>query len=551
MQSCGAGNSSTHFCFGAGIVPRPVCPIDACQIAGLRAIAVSSWTNLASLHLSLDIIAGPIRCTLSTEEKPVSTDLTSTEPTRRTFLKASAVGLTAAAASDLASALGARAFAPPSDDISVRVTSGKLRYAAAAPLAWHNSSATDQNVITVDPAKKFQEILGFGAAFTDAACYTFNRLDPPAREQLFHDLFHPSEMGLNVCRTCMGSSDYSTEVFSYDEGEPDPDLKRFSIAHDQAYVLPMVRQARKENPDLFLFSTPWSPPGWMKAGGSMLGGCMRPRYLGPYAQYFLKFLQAYAAEGVPVQAVTVQNEVDTDQDGKMPACSWTQEYEIRFVRDHLGPLLRKNGLPTKIWILDHNYNLWGRAAAELDDPDLRKYCDGVAFHAYVGTPEMMTKLHDVHPDAQLFWTEGGPDYTSPNYQTDWANWGKTFTEAIRNWCQSISGWNLALDEKGRPNIGPFPCGGMVTIHSRSKEITRSGQYWAFAHFSRVVRRGAHRFDSVSTLADVDHVAFENPDGKRVLVVTNSGPAKTATIKNGSKAADLSLAPDSMTTLCWS
>ena len=162
----------------------------------------------------------------------------------------------------------------------------------------------------------------------------------------------------------------------------------------------------------------------------------------------------------------------------------------------------------------------------------------------------MDKVHDAHPDAQLYWTEGGPDYTSPDYATDWTNWGQTFTQAIRHWCQTISGWNLALDEKGRPNIGPFPCGGMVTINSQTKEITRSGQYWAFAHFSRMIRRGARRFDSQGILPNVDHVAFENPDGQRVLVVTNSGPAKTATVKQADKIAELSLAPDSMMTLSW-
>ena len=442
----------------------------------------------------------------------------STKRTRRTFLKTSAAGLAVAASAGLRSA-GA---AVGSGDIAVRVTSGNLRYSPAASASWRSTSAAADNIITIDPSTKFQEILGFGAAFTDAACYMFNQLAPPSRERLFHELFHPSEMGLNVCRTCIGSSDYSTEVFSYDEGEPDPEMKRFSIAHDQAYVLPMMRLARKENPDLFLFSSPWSPPGWMKAGGSMLGGSMRPHYFGPYAQYFLKFLEAYAAEGVPVQAVTVQNEVDTDQDGRMPACLWPQEYEMQFVKNHLGPLLRQKGLSTKIWILDHNYNLWGRAVAELDDPDLRRYCDSVAFHGYVGTPDMMSKFHEAHPEAQMYWTEGGPDYTAPDYLTEWVKWGQTFIAAIRNWCQSITGWNLALDEKGRPNIGPFSCGGMVTIHSQTKEITRSGQYWAFTHFSRAVRRGARRLDSSGTLAGIDHVAFQSPDGQKVLIVTNSG-----------------------------
>ena len=472
------------------------------------------------------------------------------EQTRRTFLKLSAVGLTASAAGELAEALAGSSAEPPAGEIAIRVTSGKLRYAEAPPLTWQTGGNVAENSIVLDPSRKLQEMLGFGAAFTDAACYTFNRLSDPAREQLFHELFHPSEMGLNVCRTCMGSSDYSTEVFSYDEGEPDPGMTRFSIAHDQAYVLPMLRQARKQNPDLFLFSSPWSPPGWMKAGGSMLGGSMQLRHFPPYAQYFLKFLQAYAAEGVPVQAITVQNEVDTDQDGRMPACLWGQEYEIGFVKLHLGPLFEKNGMQTKIWVLDHNYNLWGRAVCELEDPDLRKYCNAVAFHGYAGTPEMMSKVHDAFPDVQLYWTEGGPDYTAPDYANDWASWGRTFTTAIRNWSQSITGWNLALDEKGRPNIGPFPCGGMVTVHSQTREITRSGQYWAFAHFSRNIRRGARRFDSTSRVAGVDQVAFENRDGQKVLVVTNSGDAKTVTLRQSDRRAELALAPDSVTTLSW-
>ena len=472
------------------------------------------------------------------------------DSTRRTFLKLSAMGLLATASAEFSAASSRTTGAPQSEEIAVRVTGGKMRYESAPSIRWSTASGPAENTIALNSSKKFQEILGFGAAFTDAACYTFNRLDAPVREQLFHKIFHPSEMGLNVCRTCIGSSDYSTEVFSYDEGEADPEMKRFSIAHDQQYVLPMLREARKQNPDLFLFSSPWSPPGWMKAGGSMLGGSMRQRYFAPYAQYFVKFLEAYGAEGVPIQAVTVQNEVDTDQDGRMPACSWPQEYEMGFVKNHLGPALEKNGLSAKIWILDHNYNLWGRAVAELDDPGVRKYCNSVAFHGYVGTPDQMSKFHEAHPDANIYWTEGGPDYAQPDYATDWANWGKTFSQILRNWAQSITGWNLALDEKGRPNIGPFSCGGMVTIHSQTKEISYSGQYWAFEHFSRNVQRGARRFESAGNVQDVEHVALENRDGGKVLVVTNSGHAKTVSIKQSGKVAEVPLPASSISTLTW-
>ncbi|MBZ5616492.1 MAG: hypothetical protein LAO23_20985 [Acidobacteriia bacterium] len=473
------------------------------------------------------------------------------ERTRREFLRSTAVGLAAVAT---ARALPVSGIDAPSQagEIAAWVTSGKGRFAPKSGLRWQTASVKPpEQAIVLNPDKEFQTILGFGAAFTDAACYTLNRLSPSARKSLFYELFHPSEMGLNVCRTCIGSSDYSTKVYSYDEGEADPELKRFSIEQDRRYILPMLREARKANPEIFLFSSPWSPPGWMKAGGSMLGGSMRRRYLSAYAHYFLKFLQAYAEEGVPIQAVTPQNEVDTDQDGRMPACIWPQEYEIEFVRDHLGPLLEKHGVSTKIWILDHNYNLWGRAVAELDDPVLRKYCNAIAWHGYVGTPEMMTKAHEAHPDAEMYWTEGGPDYTSRDYLTDWAKWGQTFTAALRNWCGAVTAWNLALDELGRPNIGPFPCGGLVTIHSQTREITRSGQYWAFAHLSRVIRRGARRFDSESTLTGISHAAFANPDGTRVLVVTNPGPAQTATVQMGAMAADIALDKDSVTTWVWS
>ena len=273
------------------------------------------------------------------------------QTSRRSFLGISALGLAAAVVPDVVMPVAASTAKPASGnemssrspEISIWVTSGDERFASAPSSTWHPAAGTPAiDHLQLNPGTKFQEILGFGGAFTDATCYMFNQLAPSAREQLFHELFHPSEMGLSTGRVCVGSSDYSTKVYSYDDGEADPDLTRFSIDHDREYILPMLRQARQVNPDLFLFSTPWSPPGWMKFNNSMLGGSMRNYYFAAYAKYYLKFLQAYAAEGVPVQALTSQNEVDTDQDGRMPACLWGQEYEIQFVRDHLGPLLRKH-----------------------------------------------------------------------------------------------------------------------------------------------------------------------------------------------------------------
>ena len=470
--------------------------------------------------------------------------------TRREFLRSSVAGFAAAA---VARGLPARAADPasPTEKPAAWVTNEKKRFAPKSSLQWKPAAGNPSTqAIALNPQKEFQTILGFGAAFTDASCYTFNRLTPVAREQLFHELFHPSEMGLSVCRTCIGASDYSTKAYTYDDGEADPELKSFSIEHDREYILPMLREARKANPDLFLFSSPWSPPGWMKSGGSILGGSMRRRYLPAYAQYFVKFLQAYQREGVEIRAVTPQNEVDTDQDARMPACIWPQEYEIEFVRDWLGPALEKQGLSTKIWILDHNYNLWGRAADELEARGLRKYCNAVAWHGYAGTPEMMSKVHELCPGANMYWTEGGPDYNRPDYLTDWATWGATFIGVLRNWCESITAWNLALDEAGRPNIGPFSCGGMVTIHSQTREVTRSGQYWGLTHFSRAIRRGARRFESEGSPPKISHAAFANPDGTRVLIVTNTGEAQTITVQMEAMQAEVELDANSLNTWLW-
>lgn len=431
------------------------------------------------------------------------------------------------------------------------VTSQDRRMEEIKLPVWRTVSAERSAGIHIDTTKHYQEILGFGAAFTDASCYLLAELDEQKRAALLNDLLGPNGLRLSVGRTCIGASDYSRFAYTLDESpDPDPELQKFSIEHDREYILPILRDAQKVNPNLFLFSSPWTPPGWMKAGYSMLGGSMRKRYLSAYAEYFVRFLQGYSQDGVNIQAVTVQNEVDTDQDGRMPAALWGQEYEVEFVKKHLGPALERASLNTKIWMLDHNYNLWGRVIDELSDPALSRYVEGVAWHGYVGTPEAMTRVHEAFPAKSNYWTEGGPDYKRPDYATDWAKWSHTFAGILRNWAQCIVGWNLVLDEQGRPNIGPFSCGGLVTLDSKTHAITRSGQYWAFAHYSKVVQRGARVIGSEGTLADIDHVAFENPDGTHVLVLTNQGGGQNVQCQAGTQALDLTLDPGSITTLQW-
>jgi len=472
---------------------------------------------------------------------------------RREFLYLSGSALAAASAMGRpqeALAHGAGPMRPANLPWRASVTDATRKFAPQPAQPWSVTPSAGADAVRVEPHKRYQQIEGFGGAFTDAACWVIHQLPEAERAALLHELFHPSAMGLSVCRTCIGSSDYSRSVYSFDEGEPDPEMKRFTVDHDRDYILPVLQQARQVNPGLYLFSSPWSPPGWMKGNRSMLGGAMQRKSMPAYARYFVKFLQAYAEAGVPVQAVTVQNEVDTEQDGQMPACAWPQEYEADFVRNFLGPALKQAGIKTEIWLIDHNYNLWGRAISELETPGVRDHAHTIAWHGYVGDVAWIDRVSQAFPDVSMRWTEGGPDYTDPNYHTDWTKWSSTFTGILRHGCASITAWNLALDEQGKPNLGPFPCGGMVSVDSRTREVAYSGQYHGMAHFSRTIRRGAHRISSESDAKDLDHCAFVNSNGESVVVLTNRGKARTCDLHAGTSIARVELPENSVVTVSW-
>ncbi len=500
--------------------------------------------------------------------------------TRRDFVKLGAAGLAAMSPS-------LSAFAQYPGPVTVQQSSGSRRFATEKDLRWSPAAEPETGAITVDPSRTYQEILGFGAAMTDAATYMINRLSPAAREKFLHELFHPSELGMNVTRICVGASDFSTEVFSYDEGEPDPELKRFSIDRDRSYLIPQLISARKINPELFILASPWSPPGWMKNGGSMLGGDMKPKNFHTYANYLVKYLQAYEAAGVHVNAMTSQNESDTEQAERMPACAWAQEHEVIFISKHFGPALRAANLDTKIWLLDHNFNLWGRVFNTLEDPEVFKYVEGVAWHPYVGSVTAMTRIHDAFPTISQYWTEGhfaiatrtaanqiaatpGPMTQQNTGQADAgvldissldkevppdvaiAEGGTGGAMALRNWVRCGIDWNVTLDEHGNPNIGPFVHSkGTTTINSITKEVTRNPNYWVIKHYNHAARRGARVIDSQGNIDKVAHVAFLNTDGRKCLVLSNTGPQRTVRVRVAGAVAEVSLPANSLTNLNWS
>ncbi len=469
------------------------------------------------------------------------------------------------------------ATARPAAAIAVRQTAAGKRFATGPSLDWLPAAGDAAQAILLDPTTTFQEVLGFGAAFTEASAYIISRMASGPRAALLHELFSADGLGINVTRCCIGSSDYATAIFSYDEGTPDPTLARFSIDRDRAYVVPGLVAARRINPDLFVLASPWSPPGWMKNGGSMLGGNLKPANFAVYAQYLVKFLAAYQAAGVRIDAVTSQNESDTDQAGRMPASAWAQEHEVSFVGKHLGPAIAAAGLDTKIWLLDHNFNLWGRVFNTLEDPSVFKYADGVAWHPYVGAAEAMTRIHNAYPTKGMYWTEGGFELAAgagtiefaatPGPMTAGAGTGESrpklgedaaiarsglgATHALRNWVRCMIDWNVVLDETGHPNLGPFDLNGTLTVDSHSRQVTARGpNYWAIKHLNHVAPRGATVFASTGTIDGVAHVAFLCPDGRKTMLLTNSGAARTVQVRNGGRMAEVALPSDSLTNLSW-
>ncbi len=467
-----------------------------------------------------------------------------------------------------------RAERTNSKTATLYVTDATEKHAARAPLQWAKAAGAPGTTIEIDSTRQYQPILGFGAALTDASCFLLSGMPAAARRAFLNEIYTPAGLNLNLGRCCIGSSDYSRSVYSYDDVPDDMNLDHFSLKHDEAYILPTLRDIQKIQPNLFLMASPWSPPGWMKtygttfggrttenyvgpyahslwewSNGSMKGGWMSEKYLEVYSRYIGKFLQGYAQAGVPVHALTTQNEIVTTQYGRMPACRWSPEMEAVFIRDHLGPLLRAQHQQTQIWLLDHNYDYYKRVAWQLQDKQLVKYVDGVAWHGYTGTPDQMSLLHQTEPNIPFYFTEGGPFTDDADYTTGWAKWGGIFTDVLENWCRCAITWNLLLDPRGKPNLGPYTCAGLVTLKDDGG-LWRSGQYHALRHFSLHMQRDGRRIASQTNAAGLRQVAVENPDGSFALVMSNPGEAKDVRIVYAGQQLSLSLPRDSVATVAW-
>ncbi len=345
------------------------------------------------------------------------------------------------------------------------------------PLSGITTAVKSKNVTNTD-------FIGFGVAITGSSCYNLSLMENSERYKLLRKLYSREGLNFGIGRLSIGSSDYSAEIYTYDDVKDDISLEHFSIERDKEYIIPIIKEILAIKPDLFLFASPWSPPGWMKTGGSVGGGYMREKYLDCYADYIVKYIKAYEAEGIKISAITPQNEPETQQDGRMPACIWHPDIEAKFI-EILRKKFNESGIDTKIWCFDHNFSGAERVAWCLKEyPGLKNECDGIAFHYYHGSIEQTKFLRAEYPELKLHFTEGGPRLYD-NYDTDWCKWALMMIKALSNGYSSFTGWNLMLNEAGGPNVGPFFCGGLITRNSISGELSYSGQLKAFRHFKSI------------------------------------------------------------------
>lgn len=328
--------------------------------------------------------------------------------------------------------------------------------------------------------------LGFGVALTGSSCYHLAQMQKEERRAFLESIYGKGGLGLSVARLTIGASDYSAEIYTYDDAEGDVALKHFSIDRDKKYIIPMIREILEINPDLYLYASPWSPPAWMKTENSIAGGYMRREFIDCYAEYIVRFIQEYEKCGIKISALTPQNETQTDQRGLMPACIWHPDIEAEFV-SVLRKKLKQRGLQTEIWIFDHNFDNWKRVKWMLDEhSSLKDDCNGIAFHYYDHAIEDTLPLKKSYPNLSLHFTEGGPRLYD-HYDTDWCKWSIMMSKTLNCGYKSFTGWNLMLDQFGGPNVGPFFCGGLITRHNQTGELSYSGQYKAFAHVAKYVR----------------------------------------------------------------
>lgn len=422
-------------------------------------------------------------------------------------------------------------------------------------------------VIMVDDQVQYQQMDGFGASLTESAAYVLcSNLSSFERDAVMLKLFDRTQgIGLSILRQPIGASDFALSTYSYDDmpsGFTDTNLTNFSISRDSNGIIQLLKQAMTLNPELKIIASPWSPPGWMRSGDSMVqGGSLNLSAYASYANYFVKYIQAYASIGIPVYAVTVQNESEFEPLSNAGMIMTAAE-EANFVKNDLGPAFLSNSISTKIICYDHNWDNTNHALTVLGDAAARNYISGSAWHVYGGVPDAMTKVYNAFSSygKGVWFTEGGSG-TWVGTGTNKGTWRTCFLDQLhfmiqitRNWSKTVIWWNLALDQNGGPmvytNTNNYA---MVRVNniSRTVETPYMPNYYSMGHLSKFVRPNAWRVDSTTDTNQMESVAFKNADGTIVLLAVNPwNIARTARIVWKGTSFLFTMPAESAVTFSW-
>ncbi|HEV2681769.1 MAG TPA: glycoside hydrolase family 30 beta sandwich domain-containing protein [Rhodanobacter sp.] len=421
----------------------------------------------------------------------------------------------------------------------------------------HDAGKSPSDVV-IDITRKYQTMAGFGAALTDSSAWLIqNKLNASQRAALLQELFGPPPgLNFNMLRVTIGASDFSLQHYTLDDmpvGQIDPELQHFNVVEDQRNVIPVLHDILAIHPGLRVIASPWSAPAWMKDSANVIGGTLFEQYEAAYANYLVRFVDVFQGYGIPIFALTVQNEPGFEP-LTYPGMNLPAEARTRIIGKYLGPALagRKPGTVILGW--DHNWDMPDQPMSVLADPDARRYIAGIAWHCYRGDSSAQSTVHRAFPHKDVYLTEcSGGDWPSAKNGELLLFARNIVMAGITNWAGGVVYWNLVLDENHGPHAGGCDeCKGVVTIDSGTGTISRNDEYYAFAHFSRFVLPGAARVKSGNTNAGVHEVAFQNQhDGSVVLVAVNGNTqANHLSVKQGSLRFQYDLPASSVATFMW-
>jgi glucosylceramidase len=423
-------------------------------------------------------------------------------------------------------------------------------------------------VIKINDHVRFQKMIGFGGAMTDSSAWLLqDELTTWQRDRVLGELFSPAQgIGLSVTRVPIGASDFTATgvPYTYDDqpaGHSDPDLSHFSIAHDTPYVIPALKEMLAENPEMKIISTEWSAPAWMKANDQLndinARGTLLTQDYQPLAEYFVKFIEAYQELGVPIWAITPENEPGSS--AQFPSMWLPEPNEAQFITDNLLPALSKSGLHTRIYGMDGTKLAYAQG---LEHSPAAAHLAGMAWHCYGDGSQNMGVFHRAHPHVVNLTTECSPGIIPYNA-------AEATLSALNNSASLVQLWNLALDPQGGPveppDSGCHGCTGLVVVDPATHKAKLRLNYYQLGQFSEFIKRGAHRvaatrfvseFTSTTrphygVSAGLDDAAFVNPGGRRVLVVYNNSPVEQYfAVRWDAQMFQYKLPPKALVTFAW-